>query len=181
MDFYRNIDKVSDLINGATYSQVLDVQRAAVVTEPVTLADIKEWAKVDVTGEDGILTALITAAREMCEKYTNVNFVQRQVTALVHNGNGGIYLPYGPIGSITSVTNEDGDTVDYDVTGIEFKCLLSPKMRLKLIYQGGYVTLPESLKTALKAQALFLFENRGESDFKLSPVAKGILSLYRRV
>ena len=181
MDFYRNIDKMSDLVNGATYSQVLDVQRAAVVSEPVTLSDLKEWAKVDTSGEDGILTALIGAAREMCEKYTNVNFVQRQVIAVVDNFNGGIYLPYGPIGTITSVLNEDGDSVDYEISGIEFKAVISPRMRLKVTYQGGYSTLPESLKTALKAQALFLFENRGDSDFKLSPVAKGILSLYRRI
>ena len=181
MDFYRNVDKISDLINGATYSQVIDVQRAAVVNEPVTLADLKEWSKVDASVEDGILTALISAAREMCEKYTNINFVQRQVTAYVHNGNGGIYLPYGPIGTITACENEDGGSVDYEVSGIEFKSVLSPKQRLRFTYLGGYVNLPEALKTALKAQALFLFENRGESEFKLSPVAKGILSLYRRV
>ena len=180
MDYYRNADKLSDLIQGVSYNQIIDVQRASVVTEPVTLNELKEWVKVDGSEEDAILTALIIAAREMCEKYTGVNFVQRQVTVLFNNVNGGTYLPYGPVGSITGVYDTDGNSIDYVAQGVDFKAVMSPRSTLKAIYSGGYSVLPESLKTAIKSQALFLFENRGENNFTISPVAKSILDLYKR-
>lgn len=181
MDFYRNVDKLSDLVQGVSYNQVLDVQRAVVTTEPVSLNELKEWAKVDNSADDGILTALIIAAREMCEKYTGVNFVARTVTAHLNNINGGGYLPYGPVGAITGLYDSDNNSIDYETGGTSFKSVMSPKTTFKAIYTGGYTTLPENLKTAIKCQALFLYENRGESDFKISPVAKAILDPYKRI
>ena len=180
MDYYRNADKLEP-ITGVSYNQVLDVQRAAVGSEPVSLNDLKEWAKVDNSADDGILTALIIAAREMCEKYTGVNFVARTVTAHVNNFNGGVYLPYGPIGAITGLYDDDGGTIDYEVRGTEFKAVTSPRTAFKAIYTGGYTTTPEALKTAIKAQALFLYENRGETELKMSPIAQAILYPYKRI
>jgi len=186
MDFYKNIDKLSDSIQGVSYNQILDVQRGAVNTEPVTLNELKEWAKVDGSADDAILTALIIAAREMCEKYTVVNFVQRQVTVLFNNVNGGTYLPYGPVGTITGVYDEDNNSIDYVAKGVEFKSIISPRATLKAIYQAGYNPTPEIFKIAIKAQALFLFENRGDETssifftYTLSPVVKAILQPYTR-
>ena len=180
MDYYRNADKLEP-VTGVSYNQVLDVQRAAVGTEPVSLNDLKEWAKVDNSADDGILTALIIAAREMCEKYTGVNFVARTVTAHVNNFNGGIYLPYGPVGTITGLYDDDGNTIDYEVRGTEFKAVTSPRTAFKAIYTGGYSTTPEAFKTAIKAQALFLYENRGETELKMSPIAQAILYPYKRI
>lgn len=180
MDYYRNADKLEP-ITGVSYNQVVDVQRAAVVTEPVSLNELKEWAKVDNSADDGILTALIIAAREMCEKYTGVNFVSRTVTAHVNNFNGGVYLPYGPVSAITGLYDEDNNSIDYVAGGTSFKQITSPRTAFKAIYTGGYTTLPENLKTAIKAQALFLYENRGDSPLNISPIAKAILDPYKRI
>lgn len=180
MDYYRNADKLEP-VTGVSYNQVLDVQRAAVGSEPVSLNDLKEWAKVDNSADDGILTALIIAAREMCEKYTGVNFVARTVTAHVNNFNGGVYLPYGPVGTITGLYDDDGGTIDYEVRGTEFKAVTSPRTAFKAVYTGGYSTTPEVFKTAIKAQALFLYENRGETELKMSPIAQALLYPYKRI
>lgn len=180
MDYYRNADKLEPF-TGVSYNQVLDVQRAAVGSEPVSLNDLKEWAKVDNSADDGILTALIIAAREMCEKYTGVNFVARTVTAHVNNFNGGVYLPYGPVGTITGLYDDDGNTIEYEVRGTEFKAVTSPRTAFKAVYTGGYSTTPEAFKTAIKAQALFLYENRGETELKMSPIAQAILYPYKRI
>jgi len=179
MDYYKNADKLFE-IEGVSYNQVTDVQRAAAGSEVVTLNELKEWAKIDGSSDDGILTALIIAAREMCEKYTGTNFVQRTVTAWFNNVNGGTYLPYGPIGLITGVYNEDNEAVEYTTKGTDFKSVVSPRMALKAVYLGGYSTCPEVLKTAVKAQALFLYENRGETESKMSPIAMAILNGYKR-
>lgn len=179
MDFYKNVDKLSDYI-GASYNQITDVQRAAVITEPVTLNEAKEFAKISGSSEDAIITALITAAREICEKFTCVSMVQRTVTAWINNYNGGTYLPYGPIGTITNIYNVDGDPVDYEVQGSDYKQILSPKIALKAVYTGGAATCPEIFKTAIKAQMLFMYENRGDSPEAMSPISMMLLKPYQR-
>lgn len=180
MDYYKNADKLSSY-SSVSYNQVTDVQRAAVVTEPVQLSEMKEYAKVENSLDDGLLTALISSAREICEKYTGVSMVQREITAWFNNGNGGIYLPYGPIGTITGLYDNDGNEVDYEVKGTEWKQILSPIMSLKAIYQGGAATCPEVFKTAIKAQVLFMYENRGDSAEFMSPIAQMILNPFKRV
>ena len=180
MDFFKNVDKIGDLIPGVSYNQVLDVQRAAVVTEPVTLNELKEFARITGSVEDAILTALIKAAREMCEKYANISFVQRSVTAYINNVNGGTALPYGPI-SLLNVYNLQNETVSPTTLGAEFIRIQEPRMDLKCVYLGGYSTLPEDLKTAVKSQALFLYENRGDSQLTMSPIAKMILDPIKRI
>ena len=184
MDFTRNIDKVDFSLVGVSYNQILDVSNeAAVATEPVTLQDIKDWGKIDLSTDDTILSALITAARRMCEQYSGMNFTARTVTAIINNLNSGTYLPYGPIGAIASMTDMEGNVIDsgsYKITGNQFKQVQWPTMEyLSITYTGGYTTLPEDLKTAIKAQALYLSENRG--DIGMSPLAMQILNPIRRV
>jgi hypothetical protein len=179
MDFYKNIDKLSDYV-GVTYNQVTDVQRAAVVTEPVTLSEAKDFAKVSGSTDDAIITALITAAREICEKFTGVSMVQRTITAWFNNYNGGTYLPYGPVTAITGVYDADGNSIDYEAQGGDFRQILSPRTTLKAIYTGGAATCPEIFKTAIKAQVVFMFENRGDSPEAMSPISIMLLKPYQQ-
>jgi hypothetical protein len=181
MDFYKNVDKLSDIFTGVSYNQITDVQREAVVTEPVSLSELKEFAKVSGSTDDAILTALISAAREICELYIGQSLVQREITAWFNNYNGGTYLPYGPIGTITGFFNHEDEAIDCEVQGTQFKQVLSPFMPLKAIYQGGYADCPENFKTAIKCQALYLFENRGDSQEAMSPIAVQILQPFKRV
>lgn len=185
MDYSRNEDKWSTTAGCLSYNPVLDIDNNAAVAEPVTLQGAKLWAKIDLDTDDDIITALITAARKMCEDYCNINFVARVVTATVDNSNGGVYLPCGPIGTITGVTDIDGNTIDsdaYRITGSQFKQIIYPRYAwLQVVYTGGYSVLPEILKTAIKAQVLYLNENRGEGATGMSPVAIQILNPYRRV
>lgn len=180
MDFYKNVDKILSDYVGVTYNQIIDVHRGAVAVEPVTLNELKDFAKVSGTAEDAILSSLITAAREICEKYTWISMVQRTITTWFNNYNGGTYLPYGPVGTITSVSDADGNAVSYEVLGTDFKQILSPRTTLKAIYQGGEATCPDIFKTAIKAQALFMYENRGDSPETMSPIAMMLLKPYQR-
>ena len=38
-------------------------------SEPITLTEAKNFLRVDGTDDDTLITALISAAREMCESY----------------------------------------------------------------------------------------------------------------
>lgn len=177
MDFNRNIDKVwdepeTDLYDGVTSLTLGDG------TEPVTLQEAKDWDKIDQDVDDDLITALITAARRMCEKFSGIGFISRTITASINNSNGGFQLPYGPVTVDPTATDENDNALE---VRYKFGQILSPRGRMTVSYTAGYATLPEDLKTALKAQILFLYENRGESVIAVSPIAKMILEPLREV
>ena len=170
------------------------------VTEPVTLAEVKSFCKLGTgTAEDTVLELLITAARQQCEAYCNIGFIPREVTAVLNNSCGGIYLPYGPVQDIVSVTdwNDEALTVDegYTTQGTKWVQLLTPHEEgLTVVYNAGYgddYDLPGDLKLAVLQQVFYLYRNRGEisdvtrndqsTQLSLSPQAKATMSRLRRV
>lgn len=166
------------------------------ITEPVTKDEVKAYCKLSTgTAEDTLLGIFITAAREQCEAYSNISFIPRTVTAIVTNLCGGIFLPYGPTGSITSVTDKDGNILveneTYIIQGTTWKQLLTPKQDgLIVVYAAGYATIPSELKLAILQQVFYLYENRGELaeysrmgviELTLSPQAKATLQRLKRV
>jgi len=186
MDYYKNADKLDSYILGVTYNQVSDIDRGTVTTEPVTLNELKNYCKIAYSTDDALLTALITAARQVCENYSYVALAQREITAWINNFNGGTYLPYGPVGDIILVEDLDGNPVtDYTTSGGQFKQILTPFEPLVVTYEGGYSTTPDFLKVAIMAQALYMYENRGDAQRDTlqgtSPVATLILNTIKRV
>ena len=169
------------------YNSVLDVQfQDGEITEPVTLTEAKNFCKIDISTDDDLINVLITAARQMCEAYTGVGFVEHEAVAVLNNMNGDIYIPYGPMIEILSVENEQGTTLvldlDYTIGGNEFKRLRTPYANnITIDYITGYTTLPEALKTALLNQVYYLYDNRSVGVDDISPIAKIILNLYKRV
>lgn len=169
------------------YNAILDVEKSEEsVTEPVTPAEIKEYLRIDLDDDDTLLGILIKAARKSCEAYTNVSFVEREVTAELMNQLGGQPLPYGPVGDIISFKDCNGDDVDednYKIDGVQFKrvktCFDGP---ITVSYNAGYEALPEDLKVALMCQVAWLYEHRGDEQLKtgLSEQSKLLLSQYRR-
>jgi uncharacterized phiE125 gp8 family phage protein len=170
-----------------SYNAVLDIQfNDSVIVEPVTLTEAKDFCKVDIGTDDAIITSMIIAARQMCEGYTNIGFVPHIITAIVNNENGSIYIPYGPIVSIEQVKNDLGkilvQSVDYEVSGNEFKRLLYPEeSNITIDYNSGYTDLPAVLKLALLNQVYYLYDNRSQGVDNISPIAQSLLNLYKRV
>lgn len=156
------------------------------ITEPLTLAQAKAWLRVTHDDEDDIISALITASRQICEGFTNKSFVEREVTACLRNDLGNIKLPYGPIGNLTAVYDWDGNalnTTDYNLTGVSDKRLGYPMTSyIKVIYTAGYLVLPQHFRTALKMQLSWMYSHRGDEDLSLiAPDAKAILSPFRSI
>lgn len=184
MDFYKNADKWGSEMPPLSYNQVLDYTKGA-ITEPVVLSELKEYCKITNSSDDALLTALISAAREVCENYTSRSFGERTMEAWINNHNGGTYLPFGPINSITKVEDENGVEVDYTTMGSSFIQIKTPRSILKVEYSAGKEDLEEVFKTAIKAQALFMYENRGDAQLDTlqgtSPIAQVLLNQYRRV
>lgn len=164
--------------------------------EPVTLQEIKDYCKIDTgTIDDAILNELITTAREQCEDFTGLSIVARTVKATLNNSCGGIFLPFCPFISIISVKDCEGNvltTDQYNLSGDLFPRLVSPVSNNVVVeYTAGYGIPPSKIKTAIKQQVFFLYENRGEgiiitrsgivANLTLSPQANSTLQRLRRV
>ena len=85
----------------------------AVVLEAVTLAEARDHLRLDVIGgthpDDSMIeTALIPAAREAAEHYTEATFARRAFTA-IYDGfdDSGLSLGTGPVISVSSVAYKD--------------------------------------------------------------------------
>lgn len=169
-------------------------------TEPVSVTDFKNYAKIDTGAlDDTIIADLITTAREQCEDYTGVSIVGRSVTATLNNSNGGSYLPYCPFISLTSIVDCDGNAIDtgnyrlsnkFNNVGYFPQLLWPCDRQVTLVYTAGYGVPPVKFITAIKQQTFFLYENRGdnpliyrgvESAITLSPQALATLQRLRRV
>lgn len=86
--------------------------KTAPTAEPLTLTETKLHLRVDsdITDQDTLISALITAAREWAENFTRRSFVQRTLELRLDGFPGQLLLPRGPVVSVTSVkyTAQDG-------------------------------------------------------------------------
>lgn len=84
----------------------------APVSEPVTLSEAKRHANVVASDDDGFISALIVAARELVEQDTSRALInQTWEMELDDWWTGGLELPRPPLSSITSVKYYDADDV----------------------------------------------------------------------
>jgi hypothetical protein len=146
--------------------------------EPVTLQEVKDYAKIDFDDDDVLLEQLIVASRIQLETLTGLSFVPKDITVQLKNQCSGIEIPYGPIeGDLdpTLITDRDGNVIEIETEGLGgFLSIRTCLDFVQIIYSAGYVgTLPEDLKTALKGQVFFLYQNRGE---RLSFGVEGVRS-----
>lgn len=81
------------------------------LVEPVALGDVKNWLKVDVTDDDGLITGLITSARMMIEQATRRRLIT-QGWRLIRDAwpeSNLIALPLAPFVALTAITVFDVD------------------------------------------------------------------------
>ncbi len=95
-------------------------------SEPVSLADVKTFLRIDGTDDDAVLAILIASARRMAEEYTKRAFITQTWKLVMDRFGGDTCAPVGniapylaagdqsirlsrqPIQSITSVKTTDG-------------------------------------------------------------------------
>jgi len=86
-------------------------------TEPVSLADAKNYIKVDFTDDDTLITSMIIMARIWCENYLSRDIVSKTRKYYMDKTNGLFDLPFSPVTTISSV-KVNGEAATYDVLGL---------------------------------------------------------------
>jgi hypothetical protein len=121
-------------------------------TEPVTLQEAKDWCAVDGSDHDRKMAMLISAARRQVERVKQISLINRTVTAKVKPCTD---LPYGPIKSITSITDADGGTHD-DYSKVT--------RDVTVVFTAGFgEALPDDYRLLILQQVAYLYENAGDS------------------
>lgn len=184
--------RISDYIaeTGAQGSRsAVLVPRVQVVTpateDPVTLAELKTYLRIDGNSEDDLLGGLITSATAAAENWTGRAFITRTLKAWFDRCPDGmaLELPHPPVTAITTVsTFDDADTettfatTNYiaDIYGEPARvCLrnaaswptdLRSANALAVRFTAGYgaaAAVPAGIKEAIKALAAHAYEWRG--------------------
>lgn len=104
----------------------------APAVEPITLAQAKEHLRVDHTTDDNLITAMISAARDYCEKWTARAFVTQTWELVVDEfPTAEILIPLPPLQSVTSIKYDDG-------AGVE-QTLATDQYEVDTVSQPGWV------------------------------------------
>ena len=150
----------------------LSVNKSVTGTEPISLDQAKAWLKVDSTADDPLITALIIQARELIEGYLNLTIIETTIVCTA-TARAELKLPFGPVTSITSVKNDNGDDLEYVWNGfyITFGTGTISVTGGSNIYEdsvttydAGNSTIADGLQLGLLETIAFLYEMRGDTS-----------------
>lgn len=165
------------------------------VVEPLTLADIKIYLRIDGSSENSILTTFLSAAREAAEAYMK-NSIIKQKWKLIFYGSmpNKIQLPRGPVSEIVSVKlfdeEENSTTIsatEYYLNGKYSMCLNASysSHRIEVEYYSGFsedsADVPEIIKQGLLCQIAYMYENRGTGVGALDDAARSLFNFYKNI
>lgn len=151
--------------------------------EPVALADMKTYLRVDGTDADTLLSSLIRAGREYCEAFQNRAYITQTLELVLDEfPDMPLNLPRPPLQSVSSIRYVDQSGVEtvWDPSNylvdpisepgrIAFahgkswpSVTLQPVNAVRIQFVAGYgaaAAVPESVKTAIKLFVAHRFEN----------------------
>lgn len=179
--------------------------------EPVSLAQMKAHLRVEDEAEDGLIEALIVAARVHVESLTS-RALLAQTWRVVLDGwpaSGAIRLPVSPMITLTEIRGYDADGGEHQIGTAQFLSdgqasparlicpatvegapVLRERMGIEIDYVAGFGTAPEDvpadLVQSLKTLAAYWYENRDSVLVSGAGAAvpagfERLVSAYRRV
>lgn len=155
-------------------------------TEPVTLAEVKEYLRLDGNDHDDLLESLIASARNWCEMYQNRAYITQTWETALDQWKFPIRLARAPLISVSSIKYYTSDNTEITWSSTQYQVdaitdparvnlaynitppndVLRPMNGIVVRYTTGYGSasdVPAVVKLAIKMIIAFRFENP-ESD-----------------
>lgn len=170
-------------------------------TEPITVAEVKLYLRVDTDADDALISAMITAARETVELYTSRALVTQTITQKMDCFPVfGFQLSMHPVQSITSITykdsNGDSQTIspnvymldDYSLpnavvlkNGQSWPGVYSETNAVTVVYVAGEAdtATPKAIEQAMLLTIADFYENRTNYVKRLPTAAEYLLDQFR--
>jgi uncharacterized phiE125 gp8 family phage protein len=175
-------------------------------SEPLTLAEVKEFLRVDHSDDDATLAIFITAARQLCESYTRMALLPTtfeeyfddfpQYTGTFKDE---IRLSRSPVSAVTYVKYIDGNettitanAADYKIDTISRPARISPDNgwfgtyetinAVFVRYVAGFAdaaSVPAPLKHGIMLVIGDMYENRTDSVKRLPTASEYLWNPYR--
>lgn len=140
-------------------------------SEPITVAEARQYLRITTTTQDSLISALITSARMRLEKFCNLSFGAKTIQVYYDSVNDWRELPYQPFATITSVEDLDGNALQYEERGTVYKSF-------KCFGESGVIVtyevlgiLNEGIKEAIKREVLVGYDFRG-NDTPINTLSK---------
>jgi uncharacterized phiE125 gp8 family phage protein len=184
-----------------------------IITEPesypVTVEEIKEFARIDGNDEDSILESFLIGVVNDTEAYLKKALITRQYKMIMDAWNDKeIELPMPPLISVQSIKtiDEDGNETVYDsdnyyvvTESIPGKIIIKKNSQkplnseresggYEIIFTAGYgndaSSVPKQIRIAIMQWVTMIYENRSMTDSETlknepPPEVKKILKTYR--
>lgn len=174
--------------------------------EPLTLAEVKEFLRVDHSDDDATLAIFITAARQLCESYTRLALMPTTFEEYFddfpqYSGDykDEIRLSRSPVSAVTYVKYIDGnettitaDPAEYKIDTISRPARISPDNgwfgtyetinAVFVRYVAGFAdaaSVPAPLKHGMMLVIGDMYENRTDSVKRLPTASEYLWNPYR--
>jgi uncharacterized phiE125 gp8 family phage protein len=165
----------------------------------VPVEELKAWLRIVGSEEDALLAALIRSATELCEQFTRLALIERDVEQTLPGRPVWSRLEQGPVRAILGVSalGADGEAaplaagdyaLDVDAAGAGWVRVLrsGAAQRVLVRYRAGlgadWNGVPEALRHGVVRMAAHLYARRDGDDGAAPPAAVAALWLpYRKL
>lgn len=158
----------------------------APVGRPVTWADAKAHAIIEVDADQAYVEMLIDAATDYAEHAMNTSLLPRTILATFYDGDE-LRLPRGPLIEVLSVADADAEPVtDYTIRHVGRATMLATTAArpLNVTYRAGYANaaaIPAAMRIAILTHVATLYRTRESvADKQLTAVPHSLEAIYRR-
>lgn len=155
--------------------------------EIITVADVKNYVRIDTTADDALISQMISQARLWCENYISRDIVAKNRTYYIDITDSGLFdLPFGPVSSISLITIDGTATTSYEILGLDNETIeldQGSAERVKITY------ITTGLNDSLLKQAMLqlistYYDNRadfveGKTANEIPTNVRTILSSYK--
>jgi uncharacterized phiE125 gp8 family phage protein len=173
------------------------------IIEPITVDELKLYARIDGTDEDTLLTTFIKAARQGTEKYLGRKLIEQIITTSLDCWNYYVFkLPIGNLISLVEVRTVDESNIStvYDSGNYYIRDISDPaeivikqgttypsntardKGGYEIEYKAGYgdeaEDVPDAIREVIKMWAALIYENRVPIDEPPDAI-KTLLHFYK--
>ena len=131
--------------------------------EILTAQNVKDYARIDTSADDNLITAMISQARIWCENYISRDIVSKNRTYYIPETNGLFDLPFAPVSSITSVKSND-IAISYTVLGLDNESIEldgGSAEKIKVVYVTSGLN-DELLQQAIMQLVSTYYDNRAD-------------------